>query len=267
MRRLNCLFLAGVLIHVLLPGVGLAETPRQPNVIFTSDNGPMKNEYARPYRGTKYVTLEGGHRVPFIVHWPATIKRGSVIDVPINAMDLFPTLSQIINQPLASDRTYDGESLVPLFHGQPLKRKVDQPFFYYNCENLQAIRFGDWKLHLTRTMEQLPHWEKNKAFTKLTQPVLYNLRTDQGEEQDVAAEHPEVVKQIQEFATGARHELGEYMRRGSEQRPTGSVVEDAPIIGNEKDWGSVDAAAQQRIEKERVRRHGPLKPNKRARRK
>ena len=56
-------------------------------VIFTSDNGPTANQYARPYRGTKYVTFEGGHRVPFIFHWPARIKEASVSDVSINAMD------------------------------------------------------------------------------------------------------------------------------------------------------------------------------------
>ncbi len=75
------------------------------------------------------MTFEGGHRVPFIVHWPATIKQPVVSDVPINAMDLFPTLSQIIGVPLPSDRIYDGESLMPLITGEPLKRKVEQPFF------------------------------------------------------------------------------------------------------------------------------------------
>lgn len=206
-------------------------------VIFTSDNGPMTNEYARPFRDTKYVTLEGGHRVPFILHWPEIMKRGSVSDVPVNAMDLFPTLSQIIDRPLPSGRTCDGESLLPLMQGQSFKRKADQPFFYYNCENLQAIRAGDWKLHLTRSGEQLPFWEKNKAFTKLTEPVLFNLRVDQAEAHDVAAEHPEIVKTLRSYASKTREELGEYMHRGTGQRPTGSIVRRAPIISHEKGLG------------------------------
>jgi len=236
-------------------------------VIFTSDNGPTRNEYARPYRGTKYVTFEGGHRVPFIIHWPAMIRQRAVSSTPILAMDVFPTLSQVIGQPLPKGRIYDGESLVPLIHGEPLKRAVNQPFFYYNCENLQAVRFGDWKLHLPRTSQQLPFWDKNKAFTKLTKPVLYNLREDRAEEHDVAAENPQIVKQIQEIASNARRELGEYLQRGSGQRPTGSVFEDAPIVGTERDWGKIDAATRQRIHKERVRRHGPVKPKKRAKNK
>jgi arylsulfatase A-like enzyme len=224
-------------------------------VIFTSDNGPTKNEYAIPFRGTKYVTFEGGHRVPFIVHWPAMIKQGAVSDIPINAMDVFPTLSQIIQQPLPNDRIYDGESLVPLIQGQPLKRRVDQPFFYYNCENLQAVRLGDWKLHLPRTAEQLPFWDKNAAFTKLKTPVLYNLRTDPAESTDVAAKQPEVVQQILAIAANTRLELGEYMHRGTGQRATGSVVKDAPVISHEKDWPQVDLESRQAIHKERLRRH------------
>ena len=65
-------------------------------VIFSSDNGPVKPEYAAPFRGTKYVTLEGGHRVPLIFHWPALIKQGVESETPVIAMDLFPTLSEII---------------------------------------------------------------------------------------------------------------------------------------------------------------------------
>ena len=78
-------------------------------VIFTSDNGPTHNRYAQPYRGTKYVTFEGGHRVPFIFHWPALNKRGTVSSVSVNAMDVFPTLSEIIGAPMPPDRVYDAE--------------------------------------------------------------------------------------------------------------------------------------------------------------
>lgn len=224
-------------------------------VIFTSDNGPTRNEYARPFRGTKYVSLEGGHRVPFIFHWPAGIKIGIDSDVKINAMDLFPTLSQIIGAPMPTDRDYDGESLVPLLDGRKLQRQTTAPFYYYNCENLQALRHGDWKLHLPRKLEQLPYWDKNKAFTRLTHPVLYNLHTDQAESQNVAEEHPKIVQQMLKLAEHARTELGEYMQRGNGQRATGSIVRGAPIIGNEKDWGQVNAAMQDTIQSERIRRY------------
>ena len=228
-------------------------------VILTSDNGPTHNQYALPYRGSKYVTFEGGHRVPFIVHWPAKIKDARIIDTPAQAMDLFPTLSGIIGAPMPKDRKYDGVDLMPLLAGKPIQRPANTPFFYYNCENLQAIRQGDWKIHLPRTAAQVPFWEKNKAFFQLTAPVLYNLADDPGESKHLAHAHPEVVQRLLKLADSTRTELGDYMQRGSAQRPTGSVIPGAPIISNEKDWGQVAPADVERLAKERQTRY-PGKP-------
>ncbi len=246
-------------------------------VIFTSDNGPTANEYAKPYRGTKYVTFEGGHRVPFIFHWPAQIRRAAgsgfrqkssgpensgefhygqcVSNVSVNAMDLFPTLCEIIGADLPTDRVYDGVSLLPLLEGKTLKRTANDPFYYYNCENLQAIRRGPWKLHLPRSQEQLPFWDKNKAFAKLQNPVLYNLYTDEAETMDVAADNPEVVREMTKLADSVREDLGEFMQRGKSQRPTGSLFPNSPVISHEKDWGIIDAAASEAIAQEREKRH------------
>lgn len=224
-------------------------------VIFTSDNGPTANKYAKPYRGTKYVTFEGGHRVPFIFHWPARLKEPSVSDVSINAMDVFPTLSAVIETPLPKERVYDGENLLPLFEGIPLKRQAAQPFYYYNCENLQAIRCDEWKLHLPRSQKQLPFWDQNKVFANLQKPVLYNLATDEAETTNVAADNPDVVRQILELAGSVRQDLGEFMQRGSSQRPTGSLFPDIPVISHEKDWGTLDSAIAESISKERQMRY------------
>lgn len=224
-------------------------------VIFTSDNGPTSNRYAKPYRGTKYVTLEGGHRVPFIFHWPARIKTPFVSKVSIHAIDVFPTLSKAIGAELPSGRIYDGESLLPLLDGRSHKRAATQPFYYYNCENLQAIRSGPWKLHLPRNKEQVPFWDKNKAFIKLQKPVLYNLIADQTESTDVAAANPMVVQKMRKLAAPARQYLGEFMHRGKSQRPTGSLFPDAPVISHEKNWGTVDSTTMEAIAKERKKRH------------
>ena len=236
-------------------------------VVFTSDNGPTNNKYAQPYRGAKYVTFEGGHRVPFIVHWPARMKTPSVSNVRVHAMDLFPTLSEIIAADLPADRAYDGESLLPLWEGKTLKRTADAPFYYYNCENLQAVRRGDWKLHLPRSKEQLPFWDKNKAFANLQKPVLYNLRADEAESTNVAADHPEVVREMRSLAESMRGNLGEFMQRGKSQRPTGSLFPDVPVISHEKDWGALDLATAKAIAAERLKRHPNYKKPKPRRRK
>lgn len=237
-------------------------------VIFTSDNGPTANRYAKPYRGTKYVTFEGGHRVPFIFHWPVRIKEASVSDVSINAMDVFPTLSAAIEAELPNDRVYDGENLLPLFEGTPLRRSAVQPFYYYNCENLQAIRRGPWKLHLPRSKEQLPFWDKNKAFANLQNPVLYNLNADKAESTNVAADNPVVVREMTALAAAVREDLGEFMQRGKSQRPTGSLFPDVPVISHEKDWGKVAPATSEAIARERQKRHPNRdEPKRRPRRK
>ena len=142
-----------------------------------------------------------------------------------------------------------------LFEDIPLKRPTAQPFYYYNCENLQAIRLGPWKLHLPRSKEQLPFWDKNKTFANLQKPVLYNLHTDEAENTNVAADNPEVVREMMELADSVRQDLGEFMQRGRSQRPTGSVFPDGPVISHEKDWGTVDPEAVEAIARERQKRH------------
>ncbi|GAB5405674.1 MAG: sulfatase [Aureliella sp.] len=235
-----------------LQDAGIAENTI---VIFTSDNGPTSNKYARPYRGTKYVTFEGGHRVPFIINWPARIKQPAVSVADINAMDVFPTLCAAAGATLPNDRFYDGESLLPLFAGQSLRRPESQPFYYYNCENLQAVRKGPWKLHLPRRQKQLPFWDKNRAFANLQKPVLYNLQSDESESTNVAAEHPGVVQELVSAATTARQELGEFMQRGKSQRPTGTLFLDVPVISHEKDWNSISAPTASAVATERKKRH------------
>ena len=207
-------------------------------IIFTSDNGPTKNEFALPYSGTKYVTLEGGHRVPFILSW-SKIKKPGIVKTPAFAMDLFPTLAEMIKEDLPKDRVYDGVSLMPIINGGGIDRKKNHPFFYYNSENLQAVRLGDWKLHLPRTQDELPFWDKNKAFLKLTKPVLFNIEDDVAEKKDMAAEKPELVKEMLKLVAEMKLSLGEYKKRGKDQRATGTLFPNVPIVSTSNDWKKI----------------------------
>ena len=205
-------------------------------VIFSSDNGSTSPKYTLPYSGTKYVSLEGGHRVPFILYWKEMIQRPAVLDIPVNAMDLFPTLSELMGAPLPADRVYDGVSLTSLFSGGEITRAAETPFYYYNCENLQAVRVGDWKLHVPRTAEQIPWWGRSKQ-KPIDTPRLFNLATEPGEKTDVAAQHPERVSQMMKLAEETRQKLGEFGERGSEQRPTGTLFPEVPILSNQaQNW-------------------------------
>ena len=219
-------------------------------VIFTSDNGPVKNEYAKPYSGTKFVSLEGGHRVPFILYWKGGIQKPAVLDVPVNAMDLFPTLSELIGASMPTDRLYDGVSLTSLFSGGTIGRSDEEPFYYYNCENLQCVRIGDWKLHLPRTKQQLPFWAMKKQ-RAIPEPQLYNLSKDVAESKDVAAENPKRVAEMMELADHTRLNLGEYGERGAAQRPTGTLFPEVAVISNHvQDWSKLSDEVKGRAKTE-----------------
>ena len=123
-----------------------------------------------------------------------------------------------------------------MFKGGSIARSREEPFFYYNCENLQAVREGDWKLFLPRTKEQLPFWAVKKQ-KPLKKPLLYNLTEEKGEKTDRAAENPERVSRMKTLAEETRLKLGEFGKRGSEQRPTGTLFPEVPILSNQKqDW-------------------------------
>ena len=218
-------------------------------VIFSSDNGPTSAKYSKPCSGTKYISMEGGHRVPFIIYWKGVVQP-AVSDVPVNAMDLFPTLSDVMGASMPTDRIYDGVSLTPLFSGGSITRSAEEPFYYYNCENLQCVRVGDWKLHLPRRKEQFPFWSMNKQ-KEITTPELYNLAMDVAEAKDVAAAHPERVSEMMAVAEAARLKLGEFGARGSEQRPTGSLFPEVPVVGNHMlHWGKLSDAEKGRAKTE-----------------
>lgn len=234
-------------------------------VIFSSDNGPTSAEYSKPYSGTKYVSMEGGHRVPFILYWKGTIQP-EVSDVPVIAMDLFPMLSELIGAPMPGDRIYDGVSLTPLFAGGAIDRSVEEPFYYYNCENLQCVRVGDWKLHLPRTKEQIPWWGRSRQ-KAIQKPQLYNLATDVAEERDFAAQHPERVSEMVALADETRKSLGEFGERGTEQRPTGTLFPEVPILSNQSQgWVQLSDEEKGRAKTEFKGGHSATKKPKRKKR-
>ncbi|WP_176207858.1 sulfatase family protein, partial [Salmonella enterica] len=114
-------------------------------VIFTSDNGPVTREARKVYelnlagetdglRGRKDNLWEGGIRVPAIIKYGKHIPQGVVTDTPVYGLDWMPTLANMMDFKLPTDRTYDGQSLVPLLEQKTLKRNkplifgIDMPF-------------------------------------------------------------------------------------------------------------------------------------------
>ena len=163
--------------------------------IFTSDNGPAKGS-AEPLRGKKAQTWEGGQRVPGIITWPKKIPNGKVTDEFVSTLDLFPTLAKISNSKIPTGIKIDGIDISEFLLDPDAKTLAERPFYFYarNGE-LEAIRLGEWKLHLKKSIG----W--NEKSEGEFQAALYNLNLDIGEKDNVATHHPEIVTKLSELAT------------------------------------------------------------------
>lgn len=166
-------------------------------VVFTSDNGPwlpFKNNggSAGLLKAGKGTTWEGGMREPGIFWGPGQIKPGLVTDLG-STMDLFTTFSSMAGVHLPTDRVLDGIDLTEtLLNGEASSRKS---ILYYRGTELYAARLGDYKAHF---ITQGAYGELGERIDHEI-PLLYNLSHDAAEKFDIAAEHPEIILQIQEL--------------------------------------------------------------------
>ena len=206
-------------------------------VIFTSDNGPTPNaakahQSAGELQGSKYTSWEGGQREPAIFRWPGKIPPGRVRKEMAWSMDILPTLAKLAGAKLPADRIIDGKDIWPLLSGQADAGSPHETLFFYNCDHLQAVRWKHWKLHLPRTPEMVPWWQKNKGLRELKQPFLVDLQTDIAEQRNVAKQNPEVVDYMLKSAQECRRQLGDFAQPGKQQRPTGIAPRNKASMSN-----------------------------------
>ena len=165
-------------------------------VIFTSDNGPHEEGGADPaffgrdgkLRGLKRQCYEGGIRIPFIVRWPGKVQAGKVNDHQLAFYDLMPTFCDLAgvknyvkkykNKKKEVDY-FDGISFAPTLLGKEGQQQHEFLYWEFHETDQIGVRMGDWKLVVKKGV-----------------PLLYNLSTDIHEDHDIAAEHPEIVKQM-----------------------------------------------------------------------
>ncbi|WP_421828532.1 sulfatase [Larkinella sp.] len=170
-------------------------------VIFMSDNGGLSTTPLRggkehthnlPLRAGKGSVYEGGIREPMLVRWPGVVKPGGVMQQYVIVEDFFPTLLEIagVKKPAVAQQV-DGRSFLPLLRNPTLKDTTRVLVWHHPNRWIPAegpmlhwasgIRQGDWKLvydHRTAALE------------------LYNLKSDIGEQQNLATAHPDKVKQL-----------------------------------------------------------------------
>jgi uncharacterized sulfatase len=166
-------------------------------VLFSSDNGPHREggqDIARfdpngPLRGMKRDLYEGGIRVPMIARWPGVVPHGAVSDHIGYFGDVFATLAELVKQPVPE--ALDSVSFLPTLRGQNgQQRQHDYLYWeFYEQGSKQAVRWKDWKA-IRMPMR-----------TGTTE--LYDLASDVGENTDVAAQHPDVVRRLEEMMDSA----------------------------------------------------------------
>lgn len=207
-------------------------------VIFTSDNGPWLSYgnhagSALPFREGKGTAWEGGQREPFIMKYPNKLKPGKVINVPVMAIDILPTIAALTNSELPT-LTIDGENVWDVLTGEINESPQKAYFFYYRVNELFGVRYGKWKMyfpHRYRTMNgQEPGKDGQPGEYKmidLEEIELYDVENDIGETNNVADDNPEVVAKIKSLANEMRSRLGDSLLEleGSETREPGRLEE------------------------------------------
>jgi len=196
-------------------------------VVFTSDNGAAQlcGGSNLPLSGFKGSTMEGGMREPCVMRWPGRIPAGRACDELASTLDLLPTLARLAGTKAPDDRIIDGKDIWPLMAGREGAKSQHEAFYYYQMDQLQAVRSGRWKLHLPLKVKKRILQESIPD----SPPLLYDLEADIGEKNDVADRHPDVVERLLGLARKAREDLGDVNYKGR-QRPAGWVVTPTPLM-------------------------------------
>jgi arylsulfatase A len=176
-------------------------------VVLTSDNGcspaagipelERQGHYPNyPFRGHKADIWDGGHRIPFLVRWPAKVSAGRSSDQIVCLTDLMATCADIVGAKLPDRAGEDSVSLLPALLGkdeEPLREAV----VHHSIHGLFAIRQGKWKLDLCAGSGGWSKPGDAEAAKAGTPPVqLYDMSADVGESKNLQTEHPEVVERL-----------------------------------------------------------------------
>ncbi len=142
-----------------------------------------------PLRSYKHFTYEGGNCTPMIAHWPAgTVEGDRWVREPAHFMDIMPTLLEACGVAYPETRNgkklqpVEGVSLLPLF--KDASARLEERPIASEHNGSRSLRNGKWKAVYPIRMPWASQWE------------LYNIEADRCESRNVAAEHPEVVKEL-----------------------------------------------------------------------
>lgn len=163
-------------------------------ILVCSDNGPeLGAGKAGPFRGYKTQLYEGGVRSSLVVWGPSLVKKENHVNRKsvFSAIDLVPTLLDVVGVPHPKGVVFDGESVADIVLGKTNSSRKAPIFFrrppdrdsFYGDNDLPdlAIRDGKWKF--------LSEYDG-------TEPELYDMETDRGETTNIASDHPELAARL-----------------------------------------------------------------------
>jgi arylsulfatase len=167
------------------------------------------------------------------MQYPSKLKAGRVIDVPVMAIDILPTISELTGAPLPQ-KTIDGKSAWQVLTGERTESPQEAYYFYYRVNELHGVRYGKWKLYFPHNYRTMEGQEPGKdglpgqyVNIDLKEIELYDLSGDPGETTNVASENPEIVEKIKSLADKMRSKLGDSLTgvNGNETREAGRVAD------------------------------------------
>ena len=180
-------------------------------IIVTSDNGcspqadfeellAQGHNPSHIYRGSKADIFEGGHRVPFIVRWPAKVKKASVCEDTTCLTDFMATCADIVGTKLPADAGEDSVSMLPNLLGSN-SGALREATVHHSFLGTFAIRQGKWKLVTDPHSGgwSTPRPKDKELWQDLPKVQLYDLEADPGETTNVQDQHPEVVERLRDL--------------------------------------------------------------------
>ena len=182
-------------IQKALHNAGISENTL---VVFTSDNGPwtMFKEFggvAGPLRGEKSTTWEGGVRVPAVFYWPGTIKPGTSSAFIVNT-DVYATLATLTGARVKEGEAIDSHDISGVLLSGAKSPRTKHIYYFRQS---MAYRSGDYKIHfMTRNRTRDPETGKQEPSIRCNPPLLFNVRADIEESEDIAMDHPEIVTRL-----------------------------------------------------------------------
>ena len=173
--------------------------------IFSTDNGcsPMANFKemkeknhlpSGPYRGHKADIFEGGHRVPFIAHWPGVVEAGAESKQILTQADFLATMAELVGQAVPDNAGEDSLSFLSALKGSD-DAPIHEAVVHHSINGSFAIRQEKWKLAFCPGSGG---WSAPKPKDARKQGLpefqLYNLEEDPGETHNYYGKHPDVIE-------------------------------------------------------------------------